>query len=250
MSDEKPAKAGLLESLSFSMLDQPTLVKRLAHLFVLAEPKLIDAKKRRRDWVVEDKTVTPWLRTVYTPPHGATKPLVKELIPEIIRQKAMQAKRAELVAYRITYGKTPSLHERRNGVAGSLYSIKVRGYRDTVDTQRPSCALLTSYGDWLIAIDTGGYYRDNFLYVRHRFTGRSTLTNLGRPSSTRYNKLPLMLFDMASDSTRAAIFTGASVTFDFDALAFNVGGRLEPIKCGIGSATTEGGTHVTIEIKG
>jgi len=53
---------------------------------------------------------------------------------------------------------------------------------------------------------------------------------------------------LASEKTRAMMFQGVPVTVDFDALAFNVGGRVEPIKNKGVAAKSDGGTPVTLEV--
>jgi hypothetical protein len=251
MTDEKKGRASVLDTLSFSLLDQETLVRKLAHLFIGDEPGIVKelGRRARGNWEVNEKNVAPWLRTIYTPPHGSTKAIVKLIVAEVALQKAKQAERAKAVAYRATYGKVPKLAERRNSIAATLYDVGFKDYRGEVEKAQHSCAFLSSYGDWLVGINSGGYYRANHLFVRNRRTGVSTLTSMGRNTSISTGSLSQMLWSMLSEAARDAIFKGSPVIADFDALTINIGGRIERFSVTDERATSRGGTKVSIETK-
>jgi len=247
MSEEKKERAGLLDTLSFSLLDQPTLVKKLSAMFIKVEDSLRNERSRRRGWEVNERSVTPWLRTVYTAPRGSTATTVKEIITEVARQKVLRAKRAEMVAYLATYGKKLRAEHRRNAVAASLYTIHIKGYNEKREAVAHSCSFLSSYGEWLVGFQTGGYYRDHVLFVRNKRTGRSSLVNVGRNNSLRSDKLHNMLYDLIPDHVRPSIFKGVPILVDFDALTINIGNQGIPIKHGSVS-TSDGSTIVSMDL--
>ena len=246
MSTEPSKRPELLDALAFAALSGQHLYCRLATLFLKAEADLKRRSKgsrARRNWEIADKTVGEWMKPIYTPARGTTKAVIAEVVKEALRQKNVREQRAALIAYRATYGKTPGRSERRTAVASLLYGFETKGYNNDYQIQNASPALLTSYGEHLVAVDRG-HYRGTHLFVRNRRTGRSTLVKLenGRAGET----LPDFFFGLASKETRAAIFEGVSVTVDLDALALIVGGRVETFRLDGKPTITERGTKVVV----
>lgn len=249
--DDEKKRAGVLDTLSFALLDQPALVKKLAAMFIRAEDSIKDGlgRRARNNWEVRDRTVGPWLRTVYTPTRGAVATTIKEVVAEIERQQDVRKKRTDNIAYRAIVTRSLKIEDRRNRVAASLYKILVKNYRNEMESVPHTCAFVTSYGEWLVAVNTGGYYRDTYLFIRNRRTGRSSLVSLGINYTLRSGSLYDVLYDLSSERTKAALFQGAAATVNFDTLEIYVGGEIQPIKNKGAVATSENGKLVVFEIK-
>jgi hypothetical protein len=227
MDEQVKKRPEILDALAFAALDGKALIGRLARLFIVAEPTIKKAKSRRYrdDYVVNDKVIAAWMRPVYTPGRGKTVEMVSLVLEEVKRQQALRAKRAESVAYLASYGKTPKKDIRRNRVAAGLYVLMSKEYNESEETVKtPSCIMLTTHGEHLVAVDSGTYNRGSYFYARNRRTGRAIIAPIGRGKHLGDN-LVNVFFSLAPKATRAALFAGVPVTVDLDTLAFVIDGK-------------------------
>jgi hypothetical protein len=245
---EQKKKPELLDALAFAALDGQTLINRLACLFLKAEEEIKGAmgRRARQNWAIQDKTVGEWMKSVYTPARGTTKAMVASVVTEALRQKELQKKRADAVAYRITIGQSGTREYRRSKVAALLFGYETKEWNEREYSHKnPNPRFLLSVGDHLVSLDSITY-QGVFLYVRNNRTGRSTLTKMKGDRS--YDTLPAFLFSFASKETKAALFCGARVTTDFDTLSFDVDGRIEPFPITGVQAVADAGKQVVIKL--
>jgi hypothetical protein len=216
----------ILDALAFAALSGTALIGRLAHLYIGAEfgIKRELGKRARNAYIADEKNVAKWMRPVYTPPFGKVREMVVLVVGEVARQKTIQVNRGGARAYTVTYSKKGEKSSRRNELAAKLYQIKAREWNEREATvKRPSCSVMLTVGEHLIAYEGGTYGSPAILFTLNRRTGTSQLVKLSDAFSLDGMDLPAILLKMAPPEVRVAVFTGTPIVADFDRLSFLLG---------------------------
>lgn len=216
-----------LDSLSWVTMEPKARLCRLASRFLKEESK-IKGYKEKGSWEVTAGVVKPWLLSLYEPPRGQFSSLMKELLPEIARQREIRKKRAENRPWK--WPET-SVADRRNAVSKGLYGVGEKDYEGKWSRSRNTCTTITTISGILMALDVQSDANIR-IYMRHRETGRVKVIITKKRTSYSTPERDLLLTThllyMAPVAVERAIFGGSRLTIDFDREGFDLDGTFHP----------------------
>lgn len=217
------APAEVLDSLAWMALPQAARIARASNHYLDSEKK-IEGHSRRYD-KPNVRTVTIFLRSLYTPPRGESKAIVELMLAEIERQREIRYARSKNRPYKWTQ---QLIADRRRALASATYGIYIkRNGADKRTRKDNDCAAIGRVGDTIMMVDRGSSYVGTLprIYMRHIPTKTVKVVVLEEgPCSSIISALSCI----APENALRRAFTGSTISLDFHNEGFVVDGDFQP----------------------